>query len=119
MDSSIRCLIHRPLGQGRVDNCTRRRELKSAGRRVILLGAGAIGTRAAAGHPSSLFLGTTHGLVPFRVVDHRTLDREDALVSIGDDQKERGDFLPSHATAKLFDKGYYHMLVGGKELGCG
>jgi hypothetical protein len=55
-------------------------------------------------------LGATHGLVPFRVIDHRTLDREDALVSIGDDQKERDDFLPSHATAKLCDKGYYHIL---------
>jgi hypothetical protein len=87
------------LGQGRVDNRARRRELKSAGRRVIHLGATAIGASAAARHPSSLFLGATHGLAPFRVVDHRTLDREDALVAIGDDQKERGDFLPSHAMA--------------------
>jgi hypothetical protein len=45
-------------------------------------------------------LGATHGLVPFRIVDHRTLDREDTLVSIGDDQKERGDFLLSHAMPK-------------------
>jgi hypothetical protein len=87
-------------GQGRVDNRTRRRKLKSAGRRVISFGARAIETRAAARHLSSLSLGVTHGLVPFRVVDHRTLDREDALVAIGDDQKERGgDFLPSHAMA--------------------
>jgi hypothetical protein len=93
-------LINQPVGQGRVDNRTGRRELKPAGRRVISFGARAIGTRAAARHLSSLFLGATHGLVPFRVVDHRTLDREDALVAIGDDQKERGgDFLPSHAMA--------------------
>ena len=93
MDSSIRFLINQPLGRGRVDNRTRRRELKSAGRRVILLGATAIGTRAATRHPSPLFLGATHGLVPFRIVDHRALDREDALVPIGDDQKERAIFF--------------------------
>jgi hypothetical protein len=98
--SSIRFLINQPLGQGRVDNRARRRELKSAGRRVILLGARAIGTHATAHHISALSLGATQGLVPFRVIDHRTLDREDALVAIGDEQKERGgDFLPSHAMA--------------------
>ena len=63
--SSIRFLINQPLGRRRFDDRTGRRELKSAGRRVILLGAGAIATRAAARHPSSLFLGATHGLAPF------------------------------------------------------
>jgi hypothetical protein len=60
--------------------------------------------------PNLAKIAASSRLGPFRVVDHRTLDREDALVSIGDDQKERGNFLLSHATANLCDKGYYHIL---------